>query len=205
MHVCDVLKGIDCSQVRAIQQENGQEPPISVEKPKLAWRRSHHSDYICQTIAAASLKSGASDCLDSVFRSERLFRIMGWVEQPKSRILVVDHNLLLREGLCTLIRLQPEMELVGAAASAGEAVDLFCKHRPEVVLMDLDLPESGGIRSIQAISAIDPTVRILGLLTHPRDEGAALALRAGARSCITKDRLDRDLVTLIRECLRVSG
>jgi DNA-binding NarL/FixJ family response regulator len=91
---------------------------------------------------------------------------------------------------------------VGAAASASEAVELFCEHRPEVVLMDLDLPESGGIRSIREISELDRTVCILGLLTHPRDEGAALALRAGARNCITKDRLNRDLVTLIHECLR---
>jgi len=92
------------------------------------------------------------------------------------------------------------MELVGVAASASEAVQLFREHRPDVVLMDLDLPESGAIRSIREIREIDSRACILGLFTHPWDRCAALALRAGARSCITKDRLNRDLVMLIREC-----
>lgn len=115
-------------------------------------------------------------------------------------VMVVALVALLLEGLCTLIRLQPEMELVGAAASGSEAVGLFRQHRPAVVLMDLDLPESGGIRSIVEIRAMDSTACILGLLTHPQDESAALALRAGAQRCITKDRLNCDLVMLIRAC-----
>jgi two-component system, NarL family, response regulator len=119
----------------------------------------------------------------------------------KNRILVVDHNLLLREGLCTLIRLQPDMELVGAAASATEAVELFRQHKPDAVLMDLDLPESGGIRSIRDIRKIDMAPCILGLFTHPWDNCARLAIRAGARNCVTKDRLNQDLVTLLRRCL----
>jgi DNA-binding NarL/FixJ family response regulator len=143
-----------------------------------------------------------SRCLDSVFRRKRLFRIIKAVEEIKNRILVVDHNKLLLEGICTLIRLQPDMELVGVAASASEAVRLFRQHRPDVVLMDLDLPASAAIRSIREIREVDSTGCILGLFTHPWDECAALALRAGARSCLTKDRLNRDLVTLIRECLR---
>ena len=110
--------------------------------------------------------------------------------------------MLLREGLCTLIRLQPDMEVAGVAASASQAVELFRAYMPEVVLMDLDLPESGGTRSIREIREFDPKACILGLLTHPWDECAVLALRAGARICITKDRLNRDLVKVIRECLR---
>jgi DNA-binding NarL/FixJ family response regulator len=123
------------------------------------------------------------------------------VTQKKSRILVVDRNVLLREGLCTLIRLQPDMDLAGVAATASVAIELFRMHRPGVVLMDLDLPDSSGIRAIQEILELDPTVCILGLHTHPWDDSAAVALRAGVRNCITKDRLHRDLVTLIRECL----
>ena len=143
-----------------------------------------------------------SDCLDYVFRPERPSADnFSGVARTKRRILVVDHNTLLREGLCTLIRLQLDMELVGVAASESEAIHLFREHRPELVLMDLDLPESGGIRSIREIRERDPTTCILGLLTHPGDDCAALALGAGARGCLTKDRLHRDLVTLIRECL----
>jgi DNA-binding NarL/FixJ family response regulator len=122
------------------------------------------------------------------------------VDQSKRRILVVDHNMLLREGLCSLVHLQPDMDLVGVAASARSAVKLFREHRPEVVLMDLDLPESNGVRAIREIRELDRTVCIFGLFTHPWDESAALALRAGARACIAKDRLKRDLITLIREC-----
>lgn len=136
------------------------------------------------------------------FARPRPFRIIEWVVQTTRRILIVDHNSLLLDGLRTLIGLQPEMELVGVASSASEAVELFLQHRPEVVLMDLDLPESGGIRSIQRIREVDSSTCILGLLTHPQDACAALALRAGARSCITKDRLNRDLIKLIQECLR---
>lgn len=133
-----------------------------------------------------------------------MFRIMKAVEETKYRVLVVDHNVLLLDGICTLIRLQSDMEIVGTAASSNEAVKLFREHRPKVVLMDLDLPESGGIVAIGEIHAIDPAIGIFGLFTHPSDECARLALRAGACGCVTKDRLNRDLVGLIRECLRAS-
>lgn len=126
------------------------------------------------------------------------------MEETKYRVLVVDHNALLLDGICTLIRLQSDMEIVGTAASSNEAVKLFRQHRPKVVLMDLDLPEPGGIVAIREIHAIDPATSIFGLFTHPSDECARLALRAGARSCVTKDRLNRDLLALIRECLRPS-
>lgn len=137
-----------------------------------------------------------------MFRQKRLSRIIDSVERTKSRVLIVDHNLLLREGLCSLVHLQPDMDLVGVAISASDSVQLFREHRPDVVLMDLDLPESDGVRSICEILKLNPTVCILGLLTHPWDECAVLALRAGARACIAKDRLNRDLITLIRKCLR---
>jgi DNA-binding NarL/FixJ family response regulator len=94
------------------------------------------------------------------------------------------------------------MVLVGVATSGRGAVRLFREHRPEVVLMDLDLPESNGVRAILEIRELDRTVCIFGLFTHPWDERAALALRAGARACIAKDRLNRELLTLIRECPR---
>jgi two-component system, NarL family, response regulator len=126
---------------------------------------------------------------------------MSSVEQTRRRILIVDHNMLLREGLCSLVHLQPDMDLVGVAPSAMEAILLFRERRPEVVLMDLDLPGSGGVRSIREMREIDSTVCILGLFTHPGDESTVLALRAGARACVAKDRLNRDLVTRMRECL----
>ena len=81
------------------------------------------------------------------------------MQARKIRILAVDHNPLLREGLSLLIRLQPDMELVGTAASGEEAVQGFTKHRPDVTLMDLDLPSAAGITAIQKILKIDPAAR----------------------------------------------
>jgi DNA-binding NarL/FixJ family response regulator len=114
----------------------------------------------------------------------------------------VDHNPLLREGLTLLIDLQPDMELVGVVASREEAVQSFTKHRPDVTLMDLDLPSAAGIRAIQEILKIDPATCVIGLLTYEGDPSCALAVRAGARSCVTKDRLNQDLVSLVRDCAR---
>jgi two-component system NarL family response regulator len=127
------------------------------------------------------------------------------VPPRKIRILVVDHNPLLREGLSLLIHLQSDMELVGVVTSGDEAVQAFTQHRPDVTLMDLDLPSAAGITAIQDILKIDPATCVLGLLTYEWDESRAYALRAGARSCITKDRLNQDLVSLVQDCAQRAG
>ena len=118
------------------------------------------------------------------------------------RILVVDHNPLLREGLSLLIHSEPDMELVGAVASGEEAVQWFTQHRPDVTLMDLDLPSGSGITAIRAILQIDPGTCVLGSCTYDWDESSMQALRAGARNCLTKDRLNQELVSLVRDCVR---
>jgi DNA-binding NarL/FixJ family response regulator len=124
------------------------------------------------------------------------------VQASKIRILAVDHNPLLREGLTLLIGLQPDMDLVGLAGSGLEAVQAFIQNRPDVTLMDLDLPSPTAITAIQEILRIDPATCIIGSSTYEWDESCAQALGAGARSCITKDRLNRDLVTLVRDCAK---
>jgi DNA-binding NarL/FixJ family response regulator len=124
------------------------------------------------------------------------------VQTRKIRILAVDHNPLLREGLTLLIDLQPDMELVGVVASGKEAVQAFTGHRPDVTLMDLDLPSAAGITAIQEILQIDPAACVIGSSTYDWDESCTQALRAGARSCITKDRLNQDLVSLVRDYAR---
>jgi DNA-binding NarL/FixJ family response regulator len=124
------------------------------------------------------------------------------VPAPKIRILVVDQNPLLREGLSLLIDLQPDMELVGLVASGKEAVQCFTQHRPDATLMDLDLPSAEGIAAIHEIRRTGPRACLLGLCTYEADESRGQALRAGARNCLTKDRLDQDLVSLVRDCAR---
>jgi two-component system NarL family response regulator len=71
-----------------------------------------------------------------------------------------------------------------------------------VTLRDLDLPSAAGITAVQKILKIDPAACVLGLLTYEEDESGAYALRAGARSCITKERLNHDLVSLVRDYTR---
>jgi DNA-binding NarL/FixJ family response regulator len=124
------------------------------------------------------------------------------VQVRKIRILAVDHNALLRDGLSILIQLQPDMELVGLVATAHEAIQAFTEHRPDVTLMDLDLPAGEAIAAIKAILKIDPSACVIGSSTYEWDESCTEALRAGARMCITKDRLNQDLVTLVRDCAR---
>lgn len=124
---------------------------------------------------------------------------------PKIRILVVDHNLLVREGLSILLQLQPDMEVIHLARSAREAIRSFAEHKPNVTLMDLDLPQRAGVQAIQQILEIEPGACVIGLLTYDWDQSRADALRAGARSCLSKDRLNENLITVIRNSCRLDS
>jgi DNA-binding NarL/FixJ family response regulator len=115
----------------------------------------------------------------------------------KIRVLVADSNPLLREGLSVLIRFQPDMDLAAVVATAEEAVELFGKLKPDVTLMDLDLPSGAGVKAIRQIRNIDPSASVIGLFTYEWDESIQDAVRAGARSCLAKDQLNEDLVALI--------
>lgn len=120
----------------------------------------------------------------------------------KISVLIVEHNAILRDGLLLLIQGEPDLQVAGTTGSCEEAVELFVQHKPDVTLMDLDLPDSAGTAAVRRILKRDPSTCVLGLLTHEEDVARERALRAGARSCITKDRLNQDLVALIQGCAR---
>jgi len=113
-------------------------------------------------------------------------------------VLVVDDHPLLRDGLAALLALQPDMRLLGEAGDGEEAVSQFLALRPDVVLMDLQLPRVDGVEAIQRIRAHDPRARIIVLTTYRGDVRAVRALQAGASGYLLKDMLRHELIDTIR-------
>jgi DNA-binding NarL/FixJ family response regulator len=118
-------------------------------------------------------------------------------KRPISVLLVDDHPML-REGVAAVLQLQPDMELVGEAQNGREAVDLFRRTLPDVTLMDLQMPEMGGVEAIEAIRAESPSARILVLTTYAGDVLALRAMKAGAAGYLLKSSLRKELVDTIR-------
>jgi Response regulator containing a CheY-like receiver domain and an HTH DNA-binding domain len=126
--------------------------------------------------------------------SESRFR----VADAPIQVLVVDDHPLLREGIAAVLGTQPDMALQAEATEGAEAVELYRRHRPDVVLMDLQMPGMDGISAIKAIRAEDPAARIVVLTTYQGDVQALRAFQAGARGYLLKSMLRRELVDTIR-------
>ena len=105
---------------------------------------------------------------------------------------------MLRDGIAALIASQPDLEMVGEACDGREAVEQFRKYRPDITLMDLQMPEMNGIDAIGAIRAEFPEARIIVLTTYAGDVHANRALKAGARAYLLKSLLRTELLDTIR-------
>ncbi|MBV8553213.1 MAG: response regulator transcription factor [Acidobacteriaceae bacterium] len=114
------------------------------------------------------------------------------------RVLSVDDHPLLREGVAALISNQSDIQLVGEASNGQEALEQFRKHRPDVTLMDLQMPEMSGIDAISAIRGEFPDARIIVLTTYAGDFQVSRALKAGARAYLLKGLLRKELLETIR-------
>ena len=115
------------------------------------------------------------------------------------RVLCVDDHRLMREGIARIVGLQPDMEVVADASSGEEAVEQFRRNRPDVTLMDLQLPSMSGHEAIRAIRTIDPRARVVVLTMYFGDEDVHRALEAGVMGYVLKDTVPDDLVRVVRD------
>ena len=114
------------------------------------------------------------------------------------RILSVDDHPLIRQGIAGLIAVQTDMNLIAEAGNGREAVQQYHRHRPDITLMDLQMPEMNGLDAIIAIRGEFPEARIIVLTTYAGDVQALRAIKAGARAYLLKDTLHRELLANIR-------
>jgi len=114
------------------------------------------------------------------------------------RVLLVEDQQLIRSGLSTMIGLQPDMEIVGEADNGRSAVELAQKLSPDIVLMDIAMPELNGIDATQQVAALDPPPKIIVLSLYSDQRHVTDALKAGASGYVVKDSPLEELVLAIR-------
>lgn len=119
------------------------------------------------------------------------------------RVLIVDDHAILREGIRSLLERQEDITVVGEAANGRQALELVAALQPQVVLMDLAMPEMDGLAATRHLHASHPHVRVLILTQHDNREYIAPALQAGAAGYVLKRSGGREVLTAIREI--VSG
>jgi DNA-binding NarL/FixJ family response regulator len=115
------------------------------------------------------------------------------------RVLVADDHTVVRDGLVAIIRQEKDMDVVAETGDGRRAVELWKKHRPDVTLMDLRMPELDGVSAIYEIRAVDPNARIVVLTTFDGDEDIYRGIRAGAKSYLLKDINRQEMFQCIRE------
>ena len=121
------------------------------------------------------------------------------MNQKKLRILIADDHEVVREGLGSMISSQADMELAGEAANGQRAVMLAAALQPDVILMDLVMPQMDGLQAIITIKQNDPTARILVLTSYADDEKVFLAIKAGALGYLLKDTPRAQILQAIRD------
>ncbi len=114
------------------------------------------------------------------------------------KVLAVDDHPLVRKGIASILANETDMQLVGEAGNGREAVDLFRQHHPDVVLMDLRMPDMDGVQATQAIRKDYPEARIIALTSYDGDQDIYRALEAGVRGYMLKETVHTDVLRAIR-------
>jgi len=118
---------------------------------------------------------------------------------PTIRILIADDHPMIRAGLNASISPEADLSVVAVASTGEQAVEMFRAHQPDITLMDLRMPGTGGVAAIRAIREEFPKAKIIVLSTYQGDEDIFRALDAGAATYLLKDTLADDLIRVIRD------
>ncbi|HYM11641.1 MAG TPA: response regulator transcription factor [Bryobacterales bacterium] len=116
----------------------------------------------------------------------------------KIRVLLADDHAVVRQGFRLILAAQPDMEIVGEAGNGREAVDLAERLHPDIVVMDVAMPELNGIEATRRLARLEPRTRVLALSMHKDSVYVREILRAGAHGYLLKDAIDRDLLAAVR-------
>jgi DNA-binding NarL/FixJ family response regulator len=114
------------------------------------------------------------------------------------RIMAVDDHFIFRQGIVTLLSDEADIRMVAEASNGKEAIQQYRTHRPDITLMDLQMPEMSGLDAVIAIRAEFPEARIIVLTTYTGDAQVLRALKAGARAYLVKNLLHREFLETIR-------
>jgi two-component system, NarL family, response regulator NreC len=125
--------------------------------------------------------------------------------REKIHILLADDHAVVRQGFKMILAAQPDMEIVGEAGNGREAVDLAGQLQPDVIVMDVAMPELNGIEATRRIADLSPRSRVLALSMHKDSVYVREILRAGARGYLLKDSISSDLLAAVRAIARGEG
>jgi two-component system response regulator NreC len=125
--------------------------------------------------------------------------------QSSIKILLADDHTIVRQGLKLILGAHSDLQVVGEAANGREAVELAQKVKPDIVLMDVAMPDVNGIEATKRMVAAEPRIRVLVLSMHKEAVYVREILRAGARGYILKDAIDTELLNAVRSVARGDG
>jgi DNA-binding NarL/FixJ family response regulator len=125
--------------------------------------------------------------------------------REKIHILLADDHAVVRQGFKMILAAQPDMEIVGEAGNGREAVELAATLQPDVIVMDVAMPELNGIEATRRLADTSPRTRVLALSMHKDSVYVREILRAGARGYLLKDSIASDLLAAVRAVARGEG
>ena len=114
------------------------------------------------------------------------------------RVVLADDHPVVRDGLAAMINQQPDMEVVAEAGNGDEAIELFERHRPDVLVLDLRMPKRDGVSVVQRVLEHNPKARILIMTTYDGDEDIFQCLSQGAKGYLLKDAPRQEILSAIR-------